>query len=180
MERSLNPASISSDPLSVIVQDRTTQRTICDNLEQIADQLGGPVDHGLCRSVLHRLENDLPLYHLDEEVFFSVLCNQYENDQALAKFAQLATAEHRINETYFFELAEPLSDIGSGGKLYNINTVGYMLRCCFEGLRRHLNWEDVVLLNDRLETVSDAGLKVLETGLARNRSSSLRHLSLSK
>lgn len=180
MKRSLKTASVSGDPLSVIVRVRSTQRTICDNLEQIADQLGGPVDHDLCQSVLQRLENDLPLYHLDEEVFFSVLCSQDENDQALAKFAELATAEHRINETYFFELAEPLSDIGAGGALYNINTVGYMLRCCFEGLRRHLNWEDVVLMNGRLETLTGPELKALEAGLARNRSNSLRHLSLSK
>ncbi len=180
MKRALKTTSVSTDPLSVIVQNRNTQRTICDNLEQIADQLGGPVDHDLCLSVLQRLENDLPLYHLDEELFFSVLCSQDENDQTLAKFAELATAEHRINETYFFELAEPLSDIGAGGECYNINTVGYMLRCCFEGLRRHLNWEDVVLVSGRLETITEPGLKTLEAGLARNRSMSLRHLSISK
>ncbi len=164
----------------MIVQDRSIQRTICDNLEQIADQLGGPVDSDLCLSVLQSLENDLPLYHLDEELFFSVLCSQDENDQALANFAELATAEHRINETYFFELAEPLSEIGTGGERYNINTVGYMLRCCFEGLRRHLNWEDAALVNGRIETLSEPGLKTLEAGLARNRSISLRHLHLSK
>ncbi len=111
---------------------------------------------------------------------FSVLCTQDESDQALAKFAELATAEHRLNEAYVFELTEPLNDIGSGGALYNINTVGYMLRCCFEGLRRHLNWEDAVLLHGRLETISEPGLKVLEAGLARNRSGSLRHLNLAK
>jgi len=180
MKRALKTTSVSTDPLSVIVQNRTTQRTICDNLEQIADQLGGPVDHDLCLSVLQRLENDLPLYHLDEELFFSVLCSQNETDQTLAKLAELATAEHRINEMYFFELAEPLSDIGTGGERYNINTVGYMLRCCFEGLRRHLNWEDAVLVHGHLEMLTGPGLKTLEAGLARNRSNSLRHLSLSK
>ena len=162
----------------MIVGHRGIQRAICDDLEKIADQLGGPVDSSLCQSVLQKLEYDLPLYHLDEELFFSVLCNQHEDDLILAKCAALAAADHRLNETYIFELAEPLRDVGAGGMLYNINTVGYMLRCCFEGLRRHLNWEDAVILNGRMETLSAPGLRVLEAGLARNRSSSLRHLTL--
>ena len=179
-DRSPKTASVSNDPLSVIVQDRSNQRVICDHLEQIADQLGGSVNRDLCHSVLQSLESDLPLYHLDEELFFSVLCSQDESDRALAKYAELATAEHRLNETYFFELAEPLSDIGAGGTLYNINTVGYMLRCCFEGLRRHLNWEDTVILDGRLETLTAPGLRTLEAGLARNRSKAQRHLKLSR
>ena len=136
------------------------------------------MDSRLCDSVLRRLENDLPLYHLDEELLFGVLCTQHQDDLILSQCAALATAEHRANEAYIFELSEPLKDIRSGGTLHSINAVGYMLRCCFDGLRRHLDWEDVVLLNGRARTLSGSSIKTLEVGLARNRRSRTRHLSL--
>ena len=34
----------NADPLSVIAAERTQQYRICDDLERLADQLGGPVD----------------------------------------------------------------------------------------------------------------------------------------
>ncbi len=179
MDKAGQTNGVVKDPLSVVLQGRSVQRNVCDHLESIADQLGGPVDRELCRSVLQRLENDLPLYQLDEEVFFSVLCAQDENDRALAQFAELATSEHRTHEAYFFELAEPLGDIGAGGRLYNVHTVGYMLRCCFETLRRHLNWEDVVLVKRHIETVTEPSVRALAAGLARNRSARSLHLRLS-
>ena len=177
-KRSHEQAPALGGPLSIIFDQRSTQRTLCNELECIADQLGGPVDSNLCESVLRRLENDLPLYHLDEELLFSVLCSQDEGDLVLAQCAALATAEHRANETYVFELSEPLRDIGSGGALHSINTVGYMLRGCFDGLRRHLEWEDVVLLNGREQTLTGSSMKALEAGLARNRRTRSRHVSL--
>lgn len=179
MNETAHKNGVVTDPLSVMLKGRGVQRTVCDHLETIADQLGGPVDRELCGSVLRSLETELPLYQLDEEVFFSVICAQNENDRALARLAELATAEHRTHEAYFFELAEPLGDIGAGGKLYNVHTVGYMLRCCFETLRRHLNWEDVVLVDPRLETFTEPSLSALAQGLARNRSARSLHLRLS-
>ena len=33
-----------NDPLSIVAHERASQYELCDELERIADQLGGPVD----------------------------------------------------------------------------------------------------------------------------------------
>ena len=159
------------DPLMIIAQERGSQRKVCDDLEQIADQLGGLVDQGLCRSVLSRLSKDLPLYHKDEEVLFDVLRSRDECDVFVQKCIGIAVEEHSSNEFLLFDIAEPLGALSEGGDVRNIHVLGYMLRCCFQGIRRHLDWEDATLLGERLISFRSAEIEALRTGLARNRRS---------
>jgi hypothetical protein len=166
-----------SDALSIVIQERRNQRDLCDDLEQIADQLGGPVDSRLCAFVLKRLRHDMPLYHRDEEVLFEVL-QTHEEDGVIARCVELVFLEHAVQESYLLDLAEPLGDIVGGKKIYNMDTVGYMLRCCFEGIRTHLNWEDATLLGGELHVIADAYAEKLAAGIARNRSVLARHLNI--
>lgn len=164
------------DALSIVIQGRRHQRNLCDDLEQIADQLGGPVDPRLCSSVLQRLHHDMQLYHRDEEVLFDVLRTHEEHDGVIARCIVLVLSEHAMHESYLFELAEPLGDMSAGKQIRDTHAVGYMLRCCFDGIRRHLNWEDAALLGDRLNVISDADAEILAVGFARNRSQLARRL----
>ena len=167
-----------SDALSIIIQERRNQRDLCDDLEQVADQLGGPVDSRLCAFVLKSLRRDMPLYHRDEEVLFEVLQTHEEDDGVIARCVELVFLEHAVQESYLLDLAEPLGDIVAGKKIYNMDTVGYMLRCCFEGIRTHLNWEDATLLDDRLHVIAYAYAEKLAAGIARNRSVLACHLRI--
>ncbi len=161
------------DPLAVIIRERGELRRICDDLEQIADQLGGPVDGRLCLSVLMRLRQDLPLYHRDEEVLYDLLRIDRLDDANLAKCIELALCEHRADESYALDLDEPLSNMGAGRRTHDAQVVGYMLRCSFEGMRRHLNWEDAAILDDRLSIVTGSNVERLSAGLTGNRSSAV-------
>lgn len=172
------PPQDLSDPLSVIIWERTDQLNICGDLERIADQLGGTVDRGLCSSVLNKLRHGMPLYHRDEEVLFNILVARHEDDVAIARCIRLSLSEHRNHEAFVCELAEPLVDLGVGKTLFNIHAVGYMLRHCFEGIQRHMSWEDAALLDGRLNSLTGADTKLLSAGLAGNRRALDVHLRI--
>lgn len=163
---------------SLLLGGRSAQRWMCRTLEEVADSLGGPIDEIACKHLLASLENDLPLCHQDEEAVFDVLGADAPADGLLAKCIGLAKAEHEIHELYFIELSEPLEDLSLGRKPESLSATGYLFRCFFEGVRRHLDWEDAVLLGEALESLSDSDVQVLEARFARNRSTVSRHLRL--
>ena len=158
-----------NDPLSVIAHDRSRLYEICDELEQIADQLGGQVNVQLCTSTLNSLRHDLPLYHRDEETLFNLLLERKPADKVLAKRIELAVSEHSTIESYAFELAEPIGNVIAGNDLSNVEAAGYLLRCCFEITRQHLRWEDVTLFGGREYAIKGADKIALKASLIRNR-----------
>ena len=158
-----------NDPLSVIAHDRSRLYEICDELEQIADQLGGQVNVQLCTSILNSLRHDLPLYHRDEETLFNLLLECKPADKVLAKCIELAISEHSTIESHAFELAEPLGNVIAGTGLRDVEAYGYLLRYCFEVTRQHLRWEDSIIFDERQYAVCEANIMVIQAGLIRNR-----------
>ena len=51
-----------------------------------------------------------------------------------------------INETYAFDLGDWLDGACRGVRPRNAEAAAYSLRCSFDGMRRHLNWEEAMLL----------------------------------
>ena len=159
----------NADPLSVIAAERTQQYRICDDLERLADQLGGPVDIDAYSSVTAQLQSDLPIYHRDEEALFELMMGVDAGDRLLANCIRQAVSQHAAIQAYVFELSEPLIEIGNGVTPRNLDTFGYMLRYCFEGVRQHLQWEDVSIFRE----LPDAGMPIdrncLRQAMLRNR-----------
>ena len=178
MRKPRQSSKVPPAALSLILQERSEQRDFCDVLELIADQLGGPVDPNPCTSALHRLRHDMPLYHRDEEVLFDILHTKAEDDRVITRCLELIVAEHAVHEAYLFDLAEPLTEMCAGKQVRDTHAVGYMLRCCFEGIRTHLNWEDATLLGDRLDVIAAEHAEDLAAGVARNRRVLARHLRI--
>jgi len=158
-----------NDPLSVIAHDRSRLYEICDELEQIADQLGGQVNVQLCTSILNSLRHELPLYHRDEETLFNLLLKRKPADKVLAKCIELAISEHSTIESYAFELAEPLGNMIARNGLRDVEAVGYLLRYSFEVYRQHLRWEDATIFDEMRYVVRDADKVSFQAGLVRNR-----------
>ena len=155
--------------LSVIAHERSRLHEICDELELIADQLGGQVNVQLYKSILNSLRDELPLYHRDEEALFNLLLERKPADKVLAKRIELAVSEHSTIESYAFELAEPIGNVIAGNDLSNVEAAGYLLRCCFEITRQHLRWEDVTLFGGREYAIKGADKIALKASLIRNR-----------
>jgi hemerythrin-like domain-containing protein len=54
--------------------------------------------------------------------------------------------EHATDESFASELLESLESLSEGKKLKNPDMVGYMLRSFFECYRRHIQWENAIVL----------------------------------
>jgi hypothetical protein len=167
-----------NDPLSIVAHERSSQYELCDELERIADQLGGPVDVQLCEPALFKLRHELPLYHRDETVLFDLLAAHKPEDKVLERCIELAESEHTKIEYLAFELTDPISDLSSSIAVNNLDAVGYLLRCCFEITRQHLRWEDAVVFLDLENTVTEADKSALKAGLIRNRNLTGRKLRI--
>ncbi len=172
-----DPLPSTADPIAIVLEERRQQREICDALESIADQLRGNVSIPLCKLVLRRLDQDLPLYLKDEVALAEILLSHHGEPSFAKQCLELVKSEHLAQEAFALELQEPLTEICQGKVYRRINMIGYALRCCFEGMRRHLDWEDLVLFGDRLEN-QPIDTTLLTARLARNRSQDARHLRL--
>ncbi len=163
-------------PLSVIERDRTCLYGICDDMEQIADQLGGSVDIRLCTSVLSRLRLELLQTQRDEEVLFALLRDLQPNDALLARCVDLAQSEHVAIGSYALELAEPIGELCAGSKTSNVDATGYLLRSSFDYIRQHLRWEDAIFFLGERYAAESVDRGALKAGLIRIRSLQDRYL----
>jgi iron-sulfur cluster repair protein YtfE (RIC family) len=157
-------------PLSVIASDRNDLYEICDDMERIADQLGGAIDIQLCTSVLSRLRLDLAQHQQDEEVFFTLLQESDPDDALVARCVALAQSEHAAIGSYALELTEPIADICAGRKANSADATGYLLRSSFEYMRQHLRWEDAIFFAGEKYGIRSVDGAALRAGLIRNRS----------
>lgn len=166
-----NGSSLRRNALDFIDRTHRMQLLLCDALERIADGLPGDIDRRLCQQAMDTLRDDIPLHHLDEEHGLFPLIERragpYDNiKRILAKLSQ----EHRADEGYSAELIESLETLSEGRKLGNPDMVGYMLRGFFESYRRHIQWEDTVVLPLARARLTDTDLEDLGRTMARHRS----------
>ncbi len=123
------------------------QVQLCDVLERIADGLPDEVDRRLCAQAAAILQFDLPLHHQDEEEgLFPILRQRARVDDGLEDILDRLTGEHAADTDFASEIAECLDTLGQGGRPANPEMVGYMLRGFFERYRRHVEWENTLVL----------------------------------
>ena len=136
----------SFTPLKIIEHERGDQHQICNAMELVADQLPDEVDRSLCKCIYEKLQCNLPVYHLNEEALYDCLSRRPPSGLQLLSVVQCVRQEHAIHNCYADELQEHLELLSAGQRLRNPDTVGYLLRFCFETIRRHLAWEDLTLM----------------------------------
>jgi hemerythrin-like domain-containing protein len=56
------------------------------------------------------------------------------------------TSEHSSDNDFASEIAEALETLGQGGRPANPEMLGYMLRGFFERYRRHVHWENQLVM----------------------------------
>ncbi|MCR9256781.1 MAG: hemerythrin domain-containing protein [Alphaproteobacteria bacterium] len=139
--------SILGDPIALIRQDHIRQLEICADLESIADSLPHDVDKTLCERLSALLPVSLKLHHKDEERALLPILRQIPQIAETVKTVQdRLEEEHTTDEDFADELAAALADVADLGWPENPEMLGYMLRGYFESHRRHIAWEEAVLL----------------------------------
>ena len=162
------------NPLDVIAQAHATQVEVCDALERIADGLPDDVDRRLCAQAASYLQYDLPRHHEDEERgLFAILKQRMLPDDGLDEILDRLASEHLTDTDFAGEIAESLEIMGRGEKVPNPGMIGYMLRGFFERYRRHVHWEDTLIMPVARQRLTPEDLVSLAAIMENNRAQSL-------
>ncbi len=136
-----------NDPFELLFSDHEKQWELCAWLEEIADRLPDDVPPSLCRKAAAALSGDMARHHREEEegLFPLLLARARESDLAGEIIARLRE-EHASDEGFAEELVDILRRLEDGERPENPDMLGYMLRGFFENYRRHIHWENTVVI----------------------------------
>lgn len=140
-------SAFARNPLDLIAHAHAHQMQMCDAMERIADGLPDEVDRRLCGQVASCLLFDLPMHHHDEETaLFPILRGRALPEDGLDVILERLSYEHSTDNDFASEIAEALELLGQGTRPKNPDMLGYMLRGFFERYRRHVNWENTLVM----------------------------------
>ncbi|MGE3830263.1 MAG: hemerythrin domain-containing protein [Parvibaculaceae bacterium] len=164
------PSWLRRNALDIIAHEHDLQRQLCNMLETVADSLPDNVDPQLCRHIIDTLKFEIPVHHRDEELgLFPLLEKRSVPADNIHDVLGRLALEHATDESFAAELMESLEILSRGGKLPNPNMTGYMLRGFFESYRRHIHWENAVVLPLARQRLNAADLEELEFSMRSHR-----------
>ena len=147
----LTSALLAPDPkeiLDIVERHQGRQRELCRELENVADSLPLDVDPSLCMRLARCLLPALRSAHEFKEEYFCDLARTVLGDLGnVDAIIERLRAEYHENELLAEEVAEELSQWGICADPKSAETMGYMLRGFFISLTRHLDFEQVVLID---------------------------------
>jgi len=148
--------------LDKLMTEHARQLELCDALEFIADGLPDRVDSKLLREVTSVLAHGMSAhFKFEEDELFPLMRQRASADASLiGAFAQLAK-EHERDADLGDELADELNAFSFRGTPRNVEMLGYMLRGYFEGQRRHIEWENTIVLPAAQRLLTARDLQVL-------------------
>lgn len=134
-------------PLEFVLAEHTRQRRVCDWLQGFVDDARASLTTVQARSLLGYLTEDLPGHVLDEELdLFPMLLRRCRpRDRVHEVLAQLSW-EHKLDKELVGFIVADLRRLADGFRLANPTRFLSNLRGFAATQRRHLEWEDRVVL----------------------------------
>ena len=134
------------DPIAVLENDQEEYLKLCIALEEIADALPGNVDFAKAEAAVLLLRDGFANHvSAQEELLFPILRRRaIASDHIDALLGQIEY-EHAVDQGLAVEVAETLADLIEQRRAAKPEMLGYLLRCFFEGYRRHAAWEKHVI-----------------------------------
>lgn len=168
MERPDFLAGPDAGPFGKLKLEHTLQLRLCDSLEYIADGLPDSFDRRLAKSAATLLEQGLAHYvRFEDEQLFPLVRRRSEPYIAGA-LSQLET-EHVRDQAFALEISEELERLCASAVCQNPEMLGYMLRGFFEGRRRHIAWENTVVIPVARQVLRPADLGELSAWMLAER-----------
>jgi len=148
MNRAVEKSSTSKEELlDCIEKEHHAERNLCDMLERIADNLLEPLDTELARTVIVSMRNCLKRHViLEEKYLYPVLTKRLCPGDLAENLLEHIRCEHSTDESLAHDTADQLELALVSGRVANPEMLGYMLRGFFECRRRHIAWEDAIVL----------------------------------
>ena len=140
-------SSAQEDLLAWIEKEHRAERNLCDMLEGIADALLEPLDTELAGSGILALRGCLKRHVLlEEEYLYPVLTKRLCPGDLAENMLEHIRCEHATDESLAHDTADQLEQALARGRVENPEMLGYMLRGFCECRRRHIAWEDAIVL----------------------------------
>jgi len=140
-------SSAREDLLDCIEKEHQAERNLCDMLERIADNLLEPLDTEMTRTGIVALRRCLRRHVvLEEEYLYPVLTKHLCPGDLAENLLEHIRCEHSTDESLANDAADQLEQALVSGRVANPEMLGYMLRGFFECRRRHIAWEDAIVL----------------------------------
>lgn len=122
----------------------TEQLDLCRKLEELADSLPSKIDTRAATILANRVQSTLRRCHqLEEKVIFPVLLR---NGTDVGPILDRLRQEHQEDEDHANDVRDTIQSFVTSENRSDAEKLGYMLRCLFMSLRRHLAFDcDYVL-----------------------------------
>ncbi|MCH9765910.1 MAG: hemerythrin domain-containing protein [Alphaproteobacteria bacterium] len=154
---------MSPDPLQVISDEHALQLELCNILEAIADALPSNPDPHLVQISVELLTKGWPPHiEIEEKCLFPMLQRHANDNPVLRGILERLQFEHVGDEDLVDELVVALELYLEEGHVTRPNSLGYMLRGFFASQRRHIGWEEDVVLPMARELFSDEDLNRMQ------------------
>lgn len=137
--------------LEIVLEDHLIQRILCDDLEAVADRLPAlptlPAIRRLCDRLLYITTSH---FVRAERMFASLPAAQKPGHAAMAALHRM----HLLDEIHAQDLIATLWQHARLGKDQNVDQLGYMLRCFFDGCRRAIALKESMIAAAGLTPIS--------------------------
>jgi hemerythrin-like domain-containing protein len=164
-------ARLLAEPIEFIFAEHYRQRAVLNLIEQLADDgLGSEARRRLAGLVLNFVRHDLAMHVVDEERdLFPLLQRRTKpGDRILGVLAQFA-AEHAADELLARQLAAGLTVLAGRGAPEPPVEFRIVARLFAQSQRRHLAWENAVILPLARERLTATDLRELAHRIAARR-----------
>lgn len=170
------PQAIRSipDPISYLENSHAEQLRVCDLLEEIADSLPLHVDRLKCFYAAGKLRTSIRIHQMDEDRgLFPILRRHAELESAIHASLERLEGEHLEDESLSHDIIDALERLSRGQAVHSVDGLSYMLRAFFDSHRRHIAFENEVILPKARQRLQPGELAEIEKVMLENRSSGL-------
>lgn len=131
----------------MLVATHRDQLALCKTLETIADSLPADIDRCTCINAARALGPLITRAHeLEEDVIFPAIESRADKHVGMDRMIERLKYEHMEDVCFSEELHDALMAYGKGDDRPSPEAFGYMLRGFFESLRRHIAFEQEVIV----------------------------------
>jgi hemerythrin-like domain-containing protein len=135
------------DPIGIIEGEHALQLELCDLLDVIADGLPLAFDQSLAVIAVAILQGSVPTHtRFEDEALFPLLRRRLTADDPVVSALTCLEREHQWDAQIVSELTEALKSAVGSSAVQNPVALRHILRGFSESHRRHIVWEEQVVI----------------------------------
>lgn len=164
------PENLFRDPLAYLSADHLGQRHICDLLDAAARDPATADTPARAEMIRDFLQTRLPRHCEDEEkALFPILIDHAPYNATIARVIEMFQAEHQAGMRTVATLCEGLGRLETHKTLWSRRRFAVLTTTFTTSWRRHIDWEDSVLLPIAASLIDNAELREIGIGMAERR-----------